>query len=93
MRHHVAIDLELANIPLEFFKLVVPSKFALLARESERGSTVRNLDHRMFNRRSKNSWRERGTDFLAKRQLMKHVSQCLDMHQPMFNGDIEQRIE
>src|SRR6185436_18508601 len=91
--NHELIDLEGRHVNPEGFEFVVPAEFATLPGKSQANGTSWNLDH------FRSDWRgyKLGSAVLPilffTWELMQHVGQSLNMHQSVFDSDVEQSIQ
>src|SRR5580700_6496248 len=75
------------------FEFVVPSKHAASSPQSKLRRSGTNLDHGVCDGGSKNMRGGGLRDLSVQRQLVQHVRQRLDMHEPVLNGNVQQSVE
>ena len=93
VRHFVLVDFKRRHVCGVQIELIVPTEGVASARESQRRHAGWNFNHSMGYGRSDDGAGTLLRNFIVERQLVKHVSQRLDMHQPMLDRHIEQRVE
>ena len=89
VRHHVLVNVKSRDLRFVSFVFVVPSECRVHSRKPKRGYTSRDWNHSMNNGGSDEIRRIGWSDFSVNRQLVQHVSQCFDVHEPMLNRDVE----